>query len=719
MKVRQSENTKTLNMLTSKSNTPDNLAQDLIIGQENQRDQQSSQDILSSPIRSRLENAATAFRLAMHLPLRSQSRSILAATKPDPARSGFQASLAPTSGPPKSAAPSSQFADAVIIGSGVSGQLVLGHLAVTRKELPKEQRGNLSTSKGQMNFITVGPRKGWGGGTAYSKAGYSRNEPMNVLPHQVAFKAEAPNPIDGNFLKQTVDVEERRLRNERPYQFATPFYNRENETNYSYVDTLGEKYSPQRYLSSGQFLRKDYGQYVNDSVNKALRQSRRVHAKKVYGNAVAVKHDAASQTFTVLVDREGKAQPLAITTPNVVLATGHGHLEPFPGLEGLDGTSGYHTGSNVYRFIDQIRSRPNNFRSQKGLIIGSGLTMNDAANALLSQGINSFKVVSSRGLTHELPHAVPPQSELVEISDRIAALLNPRTLALGQIGNDSYVRELRIHFDQARNLAEQYKPHSPTPLTIRGQEFDRQQVYRALLSQYVVFRYEGMRGNALRERFGEDRAAEIAHQAIELIDKPNSTWITTVRAPTTDQNIRTNRILRERGMVLQRRVHDVVSEDNRLRVDFGNQHSMLVDYVIDARGREATFSRPLTEHADPLIRGLAADGLITPDPVAGRGVHIDASGRAVSNRAKHSSQKTLNLFPVSPHLSKGDLMYPANKSRPPLSSSVAESVMGLQPLAKQTSQSIIEDLTGRHILQEREVEYLYGPESVTRIDRDS
>jgi uncharacterized NAD(P)/FAD-binding protein YdhS len=608
--------------------------------------------------------------------------------------------------------------DAAVVGPGVSGHLVLGHLALARKEVPKEYREDPDHSGRKMNFLMIGEEAGWGGGIAYSKLGYSQDEELNILPHQVAFKAEAPNPIDEEFLKRTGEPETREINLKRPFQFAKSHTNEETGVSYDFSDGSEGKYKTEGYLTNGRFLRRNYGAYVTRSAEGALNESKRVQGQKIHGTAVDIKYDSSQKLFTIFVKSPDREQLIAVKAHNVVLTTGHARPQPVHVLEMIESDQVYF-GNDVYSFLRKVRASPKHFKDTSGLIIGSGLTMNDCANTLLPAEVKSFKVISRNTYTHELPQAVPALPELDPVADQIHRLLDPAMIKTdGRNRAESFVRNLKKGFEEAKNVAESYSSKRHDPLIIRRQNFSRERVSRAVLSQYVAFLNESARGDALRDRFGDALAAEIAQLAIKEIDEQNHAWITAVRVSTTDQNIQTNAYLRDNDKFLKGEVNNVVKEGEKFRVILRNKQTMLVDYIVDATGRQQTFENSLVKNSDPLLKGLLADGLLRPDPVLRKGVQIDPTGRAIGNPTLGPSEAQPNLYPVSPYLSKSELMYPANRSRPPLSSTVAESVMGLQPLAKQAAQSIMENITGWAIVQEKDLEYLYEPHGVIRQGRE-
>lgn len=620
--------------------------------------------------------------------------------------------------------------DVANIGDGVASRFVTGFIADARKQVPAENRSNPLDARGRFNLLTIGSRPS-GLGRAYTKdVGYAGNEPTNLLGYQMEFTRGNPVPIDAEMLKLTRDIEERRLDGRRPYQFQHPYNDfgrqyslgEDDENPYS-VARFYKAHSTSRPFSErdGMMLRRTYHEYVAYAINKALVKSHRVHAKDLSGEVIGLRYHPSTQLFELDVNSAQGRQ--TVKARNVVLATGH-EGDGVPGFLVEHAKSEHvYSGERITTLTAKIREQPEAFRERDGLIIGSGLSMNDVARTLQEMDCSRFSVVSRHGYTHELPQNVPAMPELEGPLSNIYDALDLRvlfsqsggsfTICSSANGVERFVEEVKAAFNVVKEAIAGYDSERDR-LNIRGQEFDPQQVTRALLSQYALFRYESLRGHPLREALGNEKASEVVRRLLEEVDKPNAAWITSCRTSTTDDNIACNRKLRDNQQLLADEIEGVAARDQGFKVQFKSGTVRNVDYIVNCTGRPLQPDSGLG--GDSLTRDLSRQGLIRPHPL-GLGVDMDASGRAIPEPERFEAGHRPNLFVASLVKAKGELIFPINRERQPLSNTAAESVLALRPLAREIGRAIVSDLTAWKHLADRDKDFIYGATEVTVEER--
>lgn len=640
---------------------------------------------------------------------------------------------------PGSASPSDHVAENLIydvanIGDGVTSQFTTAFIADARKQVPKEYRDNPLDAQGRFNLITIGLRPG-GVGRAYTEGvGYSADEPANLLDYQMEFTHGKPNPIDGELLKLTLDLDDRRLSGLRPFQFKQPHVEPLNGLSYSLREDHENPYSFARFRREmpatqdasheGRLLRRTYNSYVQHTLRRVLNGSKKVRAVDMPGEVVGVRYDEHSELFELRIAQQGARELRTVKARNVVLATGHeGDTTP-EFLRAHMHSKHVYSGERITELTAQIRQHPEQFRNREGLIIGSGLTMNDVARTLQDFDCNTFNVVSRHGHTHELPQDVPSIPELEPALESIYDALHLRNL-LSHLGSsvsvlnkadgvDEFVAQVKSVFTEAKNAISGWEPECES-LTIRGQSFDPVRVTRALLAQYMLFRYEGLRGQALREAFGNEVATGIVRRLMREVDAPNAAWITASRTSTTDENIACNQKLRDGDQLWTDQISAIKKLDEGFRVEFASGRTRDVSYIANCTGRIPDPARGLGE--DALTQDLVAGGLIQPHGL-GFGVAMDASGRATPDPRHFIDGHRPNLFIASLAKAKGELIFPINRDRDPLSNVVAESVLALRPLARQIGRAIVDGITQWKHTPDHRKDFIYNETEVSVEDRD-
>jgi len=637
--------------------------------------------------------------------------------------------------------------DVALIGDGVSSRYTAAFIAELHNELPQEQQVNPNDEEGHLRMVTIGPDAKAGAGVAYTEdRGYADDELMNLLDRQVQFTRAVPAPIDAELLKRTIDIDERRLAGGRPYDYGEDYVHPDNGLPYSLASDRRNSYSLEDFNRSmnpgpdvqpNTVYRRNFGRYIVHCVDRAVGKNDRVHMDGIDGEVVKVRYDEAQGLFDLTV-RTAEGQHLVVQARNVVLAIGH-HPDHVPTcLEKIAGTANFHSGEGLFRFLKDVPEQAQALRGKRGLIVGTGLMMNDIAVKLHRHGVDDFVAVSRSGHTHELPLEVPGEEmdripDFQQMLDKIHSLTDLNTIldtarSVPTGGTDErdrlVVEGMKAALENSRELIDEYMRAydesdevDKSPMMIRGQEFDRGRVIRALFSQYAAYRHESLRNQPLTDQLGPARAKGIVAQAIREIDfdPRHASWLTTARTPTTDLNIMANKRLREQGRLPAAGITDVaLREDDRYAVTFANGDTDVVDYVLNAAGRHPRPGDPEQLPKIPVVDSLLEDGLSQAEP-AGVGIAMDERGRAVPRPGRLAGDKPLNLFPVAPSLSKFNLLFPQTRARDALNNTVGEAVPGLRPLAKQAGEQIILSIYGQDagiLAPEDELDYIYDEDGV-------
>jgi len=657
------------------------------------------------------------------------------------------------------------------IGDGVSSAFTNAFLMQNTQHLPEELRDRRAGSEGPLRLAAIGPNEQYGGGRAYTeKRGFAGEEPVNLSPPQMEFTRASPFPIDAEMLKQTLDIEQRRIAGRRPFRFDGSHVEEDNGLTYTLSADLRPPHSIQEYIRrqapSGEsakdlqaaaprtfsrqmkdaarsilgrtpdaaadsapaegagrsqgMMRRVFGNYVADTVRAVLNETPDVSLDNIAGHVTNVRYDLQRDLFHLRVQPQG-APAFMVRARNIVLAPGH-QADTLPeAFKDLKDSPDVFLGEDVYRFQEDVPQRAGDLRKKRGLIVGTGLQMNDVAIKLQDHGIESFSAVSRHGNTHELPQEVPRQPELESVAYEIYDLLNSTSLRSGGLawlnrpgGAEKYTEQVRRNFERARAIAENYEPESDEPLVIRGQSFDRARVHRALLSQYVAYRYESLRDASLRTEVGDEQADKIVRMGLESIDfhPDHASWLTTSRTSTTDRNILANVSMRDRGQLLSDEIQSVERHQGRYRVKFASGKQDIVDYFLMCSGRKPPLGDPDQLAATPLIADLQDQGLIRLHPI-GLGVDMAMDGRAIPDPARFPrGRRQPGVYVVAPSLAKGELLAPRSRDRAPLNNVVAESVMGMRPLAQQIADSLTLKIFGRRPTPEHQLQYIYHPSHV-------
>ncbi len=643
----------------------------------------------------------------------------------------------------KAAAPAEPL-DVVAVGGGYFSHFTIGHIADTRKAAPKAQRVNQQSADGNVKMAIVGTSLD-GVGRAYGPRGYpswdAKRHQVNLQDYLMEFNCGKRPPIDAELFKCTLDFEERRLNGQRPVRFAKPYSKPENgiryaiDSEYRNPHSLSAYNRKQRLLHPGSHSGKNvsrdtFRRYVVDTVKRVVARSKRVNVRGIEGDVVRIDYDKDTRLFRLTLKKPGSGELQELTARRVVLGTGQERDVVPDVLKGIEDDPHFYSGDDVYgRLLSEAHEHPARMQNRRGLMVGSGLTMNDVAKSLLHLKVDNFKVVSRNGLTHELPQDMPPLeqclgddyepmlAELDEIYETLNSRLVSRAFFSGN-GNivGSHVTKVKEAFLAAKSVADTYEPVTDAPLVIRGQPFDRTRVCRALLAQYATFRYENLRGPQFRDAHGEAVANETVKRFFEEIDAPHSAWITTSRTSNTDANIAVNRFLRDTGRVEATMIAGVKKNGDRFDVTFADGKTETFDYIANFSGRRhVPVFDPNADDVDPLSAGLVGQGLIQPHPT-GVGARMDETGRAVPDPERFAGQPVPNLY-LGSSLARGELMFPTNRDRDPLSNVISEAVPGLEPLTKQIADSIVLDMTGWKPHADHELDFEYTANGVIPVPR--
>ncbi|MGH8783014.1 FAD/NAD(P)-binding protein [Paraburkholderia sp.] len=634
--------------------------------------------------------------------------------------------------------------DVVAVGNGFVSRFTVGHIADTRKVAPKALRVNQQSADGNVNMAIVGPSLE-DVGRAYGPRGYAswdaKHHQVNLQDYLMEFNCGKRPPIDAELYKITLDIEERRLRGQRPVRFAKPYTNPENNIRYTLDSEYRNPHSLEKFNSAQRFLhpnsysgknvsRETFRRYVIHTVEKIVARSKRVNVRGIEGEVTRIDYDEQKQLFTLTVKKAGSDKTEQLTARRVVLGTGQERDFVPDVLKGIVHDARFYSGDDVYdRLLSEAHANPAQMQNRRGLLVGTGLTMNDVAKSLLRLKVGNFHIISRHVLTHELPQDMPPLEQclgrdyepLLENLDRIHDRLNPDQVHPASFNGrgdivDRYVGKVKETFLSAKSLADSYEPSSDEPLIIRGQPFDRKLVCRALLAQYAAYRYEGLRGGLFRERYGEETANEIVERLFREIDEPYSAWITTSHTSNTDANIKVNRWLRESGKLEATSITGVKKVGERFDVSFANGKTERFDYIANFAGRrQVPVFDPKENENDQLTTSLIEQGLIQPHPT-GIGAKMDETGRAVPDPRRLGNGPTPNLFLASA-LARGELMFPTNPDRDPLGHVISQAAPGLEPLTKQIADSIVLDMTGWKPHADHELDFEYTEAGVNPVPR--
>jgi uncharacterized NAD(P)/FAD-binding protein YdhS len=638
--------------------------------------------------------------------------------------------------------PAARPLDVLYVGDGLSARYTAAFVMDTRAQLPEDERSNPLDEEGHLRMMMIGPTATSGVGRAYTQGrGYAGGEQVNLLARQMQFTRALPTPIDAALLRHAPDLDDRVRGNLRPFDFGKDItqngltYTLKSDRRNSYsLEDFNRSTNPQAPPDT--LTRETFGRYVAHCVDRALSKSDRVHLDGVDGEVFKVRYDEALALFEVSA-RRNDGEVFTVQARNVVLATGH-HPEHVPRfLQKVAGAPNVHTGEAIFRFLQSVPEQAEALKGKRGLVVGTGLTMNDVAVSLHDHDVESFVAVSRSGHTHELPLAVPEEEvdaiprldEALEALHDLLDLHDIRNEARNAPGEQESLphvmsSQMKLHLEAARHLVDQYmqayhdEPETDkSPMVIRGQEFDRERVIRALLSQYVAFRYENLRSQPLRDMFGSNAAREIVKRTLREIDfnPEHASWLTTSRTSTTDRNILANRRLREQGRLSADEIMDVDPlPGGQLSVKFASGRTEEFDYIVNASGRLPVPGDPKQLPDTPVINSVVEAGLVRRDS-AGLGLAIDRHGRALPEPGRLQGDRPASIYPVAPSLSKMELLFPQSLARPGLNNVVAESVMGLRPLLRQAADEIILNIYGKDVdlpWRDDELDFIYEEDAV-------
>lgn len=669
--------------------------------------------------------------------------------------------------------------DAVIVGDGISGKFAAANMM---HRMQKQSDRQPEFARQNFEILMIGD----GDGRAYTKdRGHSGIEKVNLMRNEMSHRPGNIVPFDENFMTHnTLELEFRANENRRPYDLRTPFEREGARTAYSLVKERDTSLTLQKFVQAFYPEKADdieterhiLNAYSNYVVNEELARTDNLAFGKVAGSVRKIDYDPAEKIFTLEFHAAPGEPPSTIKARHVVLATGlEADVVP-PCLRDLVGKPGIYIGEEIFgRFMQQLDQAcpgniddaafyqrldalkkgqalldPDNLSAphlawyeKKGLVIGSGLTMDDAVSKLITKGLSNFDVVSRHALTHELPMQAPVLAELEDEALEITDLLDASNFLSGT--PEERVKKIKAALLEARDLAQTYELVEDQPLEIRGQDLSRTKVSRALLAQFAVFSYEKLRGE-LRNRIGNEHVSNpIAAQLLKEIDRdPDlASWITTSRTSTTVRNIVLHDALRQTGrlqaaeiekvepvgdryqvffarpadQVMDGKTYFEMSDKDaiekseicgdRIHVTFKKPESRIVDYVLNCAGRSYGVQEPWSEgeRNSELTNYLFNNGLFQSHPV-GVGVAMDEAGRSRPDRQKIPGSSPVELYLAAPFSAKGDQYMPANHKRHPLSNTVGESVLGLRPLIQQVSKALVYNLA-KWWPEEGVVEYVY------------
>lgn len=646
--------------------------------------------------------------------------------------------------------------DVVLIGEGLSSRFTAAFIVENHNQLPEEQRTNPHDGDGHLRMLTIGPNATTGAGRAYTDdRGYADDELVNLLRRQMEFTRAVPNPIDAEMLKRSRDVNDRRLANQRPFDYGEDYVDEtvpDDPLTFSLAADRRNSFSLEDYdrrvnpdSQSETVTRKTFGHYLVHCVEHALGKSDRVHMDGIDGDVVNVKYDKAEALFTITATRQADDRKFTVQARNVVLAIGH-HPEKVPAfLKDVADLPNVHIGERIPRFLKSVSGNAHALRGQRGLIVDTGLTLNDVAVKLHQNEVDQFVALSRSGHTHELPLAVPGEEmdkipgfreildTLRELTELPALLHEARRESDAHGGAYSHhiVEKMKEALENSRGLIDEYMDAyadaggaDKSPMVIRGATFERERVIRALFSQYAAYRYEKMRNQPLTDQLGPHIAKAVVTEALGEIDfsARHASWLTTSRTSTTDRNILANRRLREEGRLRRDDITERVKAlpDGRLLVQFPSGKTEVFDYLVCAAGRHPSPGNAEQLPDIPVINGLVEDGWMHPEP-AGLGVAIDHTGRAVPKEGLLEGAAPPNLFPVAPSLSKFKLLFPQKRGLDAHNDSVGESAMALRRLCLQAGDEITLNIYGPNAeipAPEDQLEYVYYADGVEPQFRD-
>jgi hypothetical protein len=265
-----------------------------------------------------------------------------------------------------------------------------------------------------------------------------------------------------------------------------------------------------------------------------------------------------------------------------------------------------------------------------------------------------------------------------------------------------FVKEVKRAFEHCRELSETENLEKGISVNIRGTEFRASPVLRSFLAQYTVLRYEQIRAQLRNDLcITAEVKNKIANALLVEIDRSpqHEAWITASRTPTTDKNIKLAQQLRDNGQLAASNITAVEKVDGKFRVRFapgsiGSDHHPEMredengpyrdfDIVVNCSGR--------SEHiTGELENELLSTGLLTSH-WSGEGLAVDKNGKTIPAGFSAHAGKDVPLFNVSTALT-GDSHFPSDRKIDPLSTAVAQSVLGMRLRAGLAAKEVVREL---------------------------